>query len=141
MYSMTKIAHIEREHEQDVSVSERKNEKLTRVARATVEAGADAERKSAQRVTEAADDLYEASRKSAEESTEIGQVLLGLVEEQTRQSMDTWTVFARSVNWAEVAQAQSKLFADSLLRISQFNVRYREFFLRGMTLAATSPRR
>ena len=61
--------------------------------------------------------------------------------EQTRQSVDTLSAFARAVNWTDVAQAQSKLIAGSFLRISQFNARYGQFLLRGMTATATLPRR
>ena len=64
-----------------------------------------------------------------------------LLGEQTRQSVDTFSAFARAVNWTDVAQAQSKLIAGSFLRFSQFNARYGQFLLRGMTATATSPRR
>ena len=47
-----------------------------------------------------------------------------LLGEQTRQSVDTLSAFARAVNWTDVAQAQSKLIAGSFLRFSQFNARY-----------------
>ena len=141
---MTKIAHLERKREQDSAVSERDDEKLTRVARATAKAGADVARDSvrlAQRTADAADDLYETTGQSAKESPEVGYALGELLGEQTRQSVDTLSAFARAVNWTEVAQAQSKLIAGSFLRFSQFNARYGQFLLRGMTATATSPRR
>ena len=141
---MTKIAHLERKHEHDRDVAERSAEKLTRVARATASAGADAAREStrlAQSATDAAEDLRETARKSAEESTEIGRSLVELMGEQTRQSVDTVNAFARAVNWTDIAQAQSKLIAGSLLRISQLNARYGELLLRGMTATPTLPRR
>jgi hypothetical protein len=141
---MTKIAQLQREHEQDSAVPERNDERLTRVARATAKVGADVARESvrpAQGATDAAEDLYEATRKSAEESTEIGQVFVELLGEQTRQSVEALSAFTRTVNWTEVAQAQSKLIAGSLLRISQFNARYGDLLLRGMTAIPTLPRR
>ena len=139
---MTKIAHLDRKREQDSAVVERNDEKLTRVARATAKAGADVARDGvqlAQRTADAADDLYETTRQLAKESPEVGHAFAELLGEQTRQSVDTFSAFARAVNWTDVAQAQSKLIADSFMRISQFNARYGAFVLRGMT--ATSPRR
>ena len=139
---MTKIAHLEPKHEQDGAVAERNDEKLTRVARATAKAGADVARygvQGAQRTADAAEDLLETTRKLAEESPEFGRAFTELLGEQTRQSVDTFSAFARAVNWSDVAQAQSKLIAGSMQRISQFNARYGAFLLRGMT--ATSPRR
>ena len=55
--------------------------------------------------------------------------------------MDTFNAFARAVNWTDVAQAQGKLIAGSFLRFSQFNARYGEFLLRGMTATPTLTRR
>ena len=141
---MTKIAHLERKREQDSAVAERNDEKLTRVARATAKAGADVARESvqvAQRTADAAEDLYETTRQLAKESPEVGHAFAELLGEQTRQSVDTFSAFARAVNWTDVAQAQSKLIAGSFLRFSQFNARYGQFLLRGMTATATSPRR
>ena len=77
----------------------------------------------------------------AKESPEFGHAFTELLGEQTRQSVDTLSAFARAVNWTEVAQAQSKLIAGSFLRFSQFNARYGQFLLRGMTATAASPRR
>ena len=149
---MTKIAHLERKHEQDSAVAERNDEKLTRVARATAKAGADVARDSvqlaqratealAQRATDVAEDFYGTTRQLAEELPEFGRDFTELLGEQTRQSVDTLSAFARAVNWTEVAQAQSQLIAGSFLRFSQFNARYGQFLLRGMTAAAASPRR
>ena len=141
---MTKIAHLDRKREQDSAVAERNDEKLTRVARATAKAGTDVARESvevAQRTADAAEDLYETTRQLAKESPEVGHAFAELLGEQTRQSVDTFSAFARAVNWTEVAQAQSKLIAGSFLRFSQFNARYGQFLLRGMTATAMSPRR
>ena len=149
---MPKIAHLSREHGQDSASAERTDEKLTRVARATTQAGADAARESvqvaqsateavAQRATDIAEDLFGTTRKLAEQSPEFGREFAELLGEQTRQSADTLSAFARAVNWTEVAQAQSRLIAGSFLRFSQFSARYGEFLLRGMTATATMPRR
>ena len=141
---MTKIAHLDRKREQDSAVVERNDEKLTRVARATAKAGADVARDSvqlAQRTADAADDLYQTTRQLAKESPEVGHAFADLLGEQARQSVDTLSAFARAVNWTDVAQAQSKLMAGSFLRFSQFNARYGEILLRGMTATAMSPRR
>ena len=139
---MTKIAQLKREHEQDGTVAKRNDEKLTRVARATAKVGADVGRESvqvAQRTADVAEDLYETTRKLAEKSPELGRDITDLLGEQTRQSVDTLSAFARAVNWADVAEAQRKLIAGSFQRMTQFNARYGAFLLRGMT--ATSPRR
>ncbi len=141
---MTKIAHLERKHERDNAVSERNDEQLTGVARATAKAGADVARggaQLAQSTTDTAEDLSEKTRKLAKESPEVGHAFAELLGEQSRQSVDTFSAFARAVNWTEVAQAQSKLIVGSFLRFSQFNARYSQFLLRGMTATATSPRR
>lgn len=139
---MTKIAHLKPEQEQDGAVGKRTEENLTRVARATATVGADVARESveaAQRTADAAEDLFETTRKLAEKSPELGQDITDLLGEQTRQSVDTFSAFARAVNWADVAEAQRKLIAGSFQRMAQFNARYGAFLLRGMT--ATSPRR
>jgi hypothetical protein len=149
---MPKIAHLNREHEQDGAFAERSGEKLTRVARATAKASADVARESvqvaqsateaaAQSATDVAKDLYGTTRKLAEETPEFSQDFAELLGEQTRQNMDTLGAFARAVNWTDVAQAQSKLMAGSFLRFSQFSARYGEFLLRGMTATTTLPRR
>ena len=141
---MARIAHLERKHEGDSAVTERNDETLARVARATASVGDDVARAStrlAQSVTDAAEDLRETTRKAAEESTEINRAFAEILGEQTRQSLDTVNAFARAVNWTDIAQAQSKLIAGSLLRISQLNASYRELLLRGMTATPTSTRR
>jgi len=139
---MTKIAHLKREHEQDGSVAKRDDEKLTLVARATATAGADVARESvevAQRTADTAENLFETTRKLAEESPDFGRAFTDLLGEQTRQGVDTFSAFARAVNWADVAEAQRKLIAGSFQRMAQFNARYGQSLLRGMT--STSPRR
>ena len=141
---MTKIAHLKREYERDRAVAERSDEKLTRVARATAKAGADVVRENdqvAQSTADATEDLYETTRQVAEESPEFGRDFAELLGEQTRQSVDTLSAFARAVNWTDVAQAQSKLFASSFLRISAFNARYAGFLLRGMAAIPKLSRR
>lgn len=140
---MIKIAHLERKREQDSALSER-TEELTRLARATARVGADVARESvqlAQSTTQAAEGLYETARKSAKESPEFGRAFVDLLGEQTRQSVDTVNAFARAVDWTDIAQAQGKLIAGTLLRMSQFNAHYHELFLRGMTAIPPSPRR
>lgn len=133
---MTKIAHLKSDQDQDNALSERKDENLTRVARATAKAGADVVRESAgvaQATADAAQGLHETTRQMAKESPEVARAFADVLEEQTRQNVETLRTFARAVNWTDVAQAQSKLIAGSYLRFSQFSARYGEFLLRGMT--------
>ena len=140
---MTKIAHLDRKNEQDNSVPERSDKPLTRVMRATAKAGADVAGETAQLAQTAADvteGVYQTTRTLAETSPEVGQAFAELLAEQTRQNMETVSAFARAVNWTEVLEAQSRLMAGSLQRLSQFNARYREVFLRGMTAVARSSR-
>jgi len=148
---MTKIAYPAREHEQDLDLADRDDDTFTQVARATVKAGAEVARESvqlaqsatedlAQNATDVAEDVCGTARQLAEESPEFGRAFAELMGEQSRQSVDTLSAFARAVNWTDVAQAQSKLVAGSFLRMSQFNARYGQFLLRGMTATASSPR-
>ena len=58
----------------------------------------------AQRTADVAEDLVETTRKLAEESPEVGQAFTELLGEQTRQSVDTFSAFARAVNWTDVAR-------------------------------------
>lgn len=149
---MPKIAHLNREHEQDGAIAKRTDEKLTRVARAAPKPSTDVARESvqvaqsatevaAQSATDVAENLYAKTRKLAEKSPEFSQDFAELLSEQTRQSMETLGAFAHAVNWSEVAQAQTKLMASSFLRFSQFSARYGEFLLRGMSATTTLPRR
>ncbi len=142
---MTKIAQVKREHEQDKGVDERNDEQLTRVATATAKASSDVARETmevAQSNIDASQGLYETTtRTMAKESPEFGRAFAELLGEQTRQSVDTLSAFARAVNWTDVAQAQTKLMASSFVRISQFNARYGEFLARGMTAIPTFSRR
>jgi hypothetical protein len=148
---MTKIAHPEREHEQDLDVAERLDDEVTRATRATAKAGADVARESVelaqsstevlvQDATDVAEDAYGTARQLAEKSPEVGRAFAELIAEQSRQSVDTLSAFARAVNWTDVAQAQSQLIAGSFVRISKFNARYGQFLLRGMTASAASSR-
>jgi ABC-type transporter Mla subunit MlaD len=132
---MPKIAHLERENERDNSLVERSDEQLTRAMRATAKASADVAAENiqlVQRTAEVGDDLHRAPRPLAEDSPEVSRALAELLAEQARQNVDTVSAFTRAVNWTEVVEAQSRLIAGSLQRISQFNARYRAFFLRGM---------
>ena len=68
---MTKIAHLKPEQEQDGAIAKRTEERLTRVARATANVGADVARESvevAQRTADVAEDMSETTRKLAEKS-------------------------------------------------------------------------
>jgi hypothetical protein len=141
---MPKIAHLENKGEPDSSNAERNGEQLTRTARATVKAGAKVARESAeqaQQTIDTAEDLGAKASTSVEQTPEVGRAFAELVGEQARQNVDTASTIARAVNWPDVMEAQSRLVAGSLQRVSQFNARYREFLLRGMTAISTSPRR
>lgn len=141
---MTKIAHRTRDQEQNGALAERNEEVLTQVARASEKMGADVVRDAANVSRSAADaveKLNETTLQLTKESPELGRAFAELLEEQTDESAETLSVFARSVNWSDVMHAQSRLMNSSFMRISQFNARYGQFMLRGMTAIPTLARR
>ena len=96
---MTKIARVEPTQE----TAERKADKLTESAsQDAMKPGADVVVESINLAlnTEeiAAENQYETARKSAADTTEIGQMFVELISQQTRHAMDTAAVFGRAVN-------------------------------------------
>lgn len=141
---MTKIAQFVPEHERGSAVAERNDEKMTKAVRATANAAANATRESvdvARSAVDATEDNIETMRDIAKGSPELGHAFAEAMMDQTRQSADTLSAFARAVNWHEIAQAQNKLIAGSILRFGQFSARYSEFLLRRMTATPASSRR
>ena len=147
---MTKIAHLDRKREQDSAVGERNDEKLTRVARAT-KAGTDVARESVELAQSATEALAQRTADAAEE-------LYGRRAswQRTRPSLATPSRISSGADPPERGHPQrlrsgreldgcrpgsEQAHRRQLLRFSQFNARYGQFLLRGMTATATSPRR
>jgi hypothetical protein len=134
-YSVTKIAQVETK--QNTLVAEHSADKLTKSAQDALKPGADVVGESVKRAIStaeiAAEDQYETARRSAADTTEIGQMFVELINQQTRHAMDTAAVFGRAVNWMDIAEAQRNFIVGSFARISQINASYREFLLSGMT--------
>ena len=100
------------------------------VVRRTVEAAAEVESAVAQR--------------SAEGASELGQVLVDLVHQQTRHNLETlsalgnavdWDRAAKAVDWDRVVQIQSEYLRLSFERAAQLTRRYFEV-VQAVTVAA-----
>ncbi len=87
----------------------------------------------------------EVARRSAEETAELGRVLVDLTVAQTQQNLDTFKALTGAVDWAQVAQAvdwqkvleiQSEHMRVSLERTSELAQRYLQ--LSKAVLAATA---
>lgn len=142
---MTKIARPGTENDQLRPVpAAHSDAMLTQVARATdaaSAAGASGAIQVAQGAVDAVEDLHATMRQGAQEVPEFGRAFADLMEEQTRESVDTLRTFAQAVNWSDVAQAQGKLVTRSFLRIAQFNARYAQSLFRGMAVMPAALRR
>ncbi len=112
-----------------------------KVARDTAEAGAQASSSMArgglQLVERTAGAFGEAQRETAQQSAELGQLFVELLNEQTGHNLQVATAFGRAVSWDEVIQAQSEYMRASFERMNQLHGRYLEIF-QGMMRAATS---
>ena len=82
------------------------------VVRRTVEAVAEVEQQTA--------------RRAAEGTAEISQVLIDLINEQTRHNVAAFQALTQAVDWRQVAELQSKFLRESLERTAQFTQRYFE---------------
>jgi Phasin protein len=66
------------------------------------------------------------ARRSAEASTEIGQVFAELVNEQARNNVETFQALTRTLDWKEAAQIHGDFLRASLERAAEFSKRYFE---------------
>ena len=97
------------------------------------------------RTVEAAAEVESAvAHRSAEGATELGQVLVDLVNQQTRHNLETltalgsavdWERVAKAVDWDRVVQIQSAYLRVSFERAAQLTQRYFEV-VQAVTLAA-----
>ena len=82
------------------------------VVRRTVDAVAEVEQQTA--------------RRAAEGTSEISQVLIDLINEQTRHNVAAFQALTQAVDWRQVAELQSRFLRESLERTAQFTQRYFE---------------
>ena len=92
----------------------------------------------------------EVARRSIEGTTELGRVLVDLVQEQTRHNLETWKALGetvdwglrpQAVDWGRVFQLQSEYLRVSLDRAAQFTQRYLEASQAVLTAAADTAQR
>jgi competence ComEA-like helix-hairpin-helix protein len=135
-------------------------ERTARVAASTTRAGAEAARGAAeagaQATTTAArsglqlvertagafgEVQRETARRSAEGTTELGQLLAEFVSEQTRRNLEVATAFGRAFDWGEALKAQQEFVRESLERAAEFNRRYLEVMQSVMQATASAAER
>jgi hypothetical protein len=100
----------------------------------------------AQRTAEAAGELQrEVAQRSTEHTSELGRVLVDLVQEQTRHNLKTlaalagavdWDQVAKAVDWDRVRRIQAEYLRVSLERGAQLTRRYLEASQAVMTATA-----
>lgn len=138
---MPKFAQIE---PQDAAIEER-TEKFTKVARQTIDAGADATRETMERAQTSAAatfaDRSERALRSSEDLTETNRVVVELLAEQTRHGVETATALTRAVGWSQILEAQRGYLTASFERMRQLNDRYREMVQAGFKAFALPGRR
>jgi hypothetical protein len=104
----------------------------------------------AQIVKAAAEREREAASRSAEGTAELGQALVDLVGQQTRQNLETlkalneaiaWDQVAKAVDWDRVFQIQGEYLRVSLERAARLTQRYLEFSQAVVTQVASVAQR
>jgi hypothetical protein len=68
----------------------------------------------------------ETARQSAESTTELSQLLVELVNEQTQRNLEALTALSQVVEWGRVFQVQSEFMHASVVRMCRLNGRYLE---------------
>jgi hypothetical protein len=112
--------------DQTVAVTREAADRTANVARRGVQV--------VRRSVEAAAEVESAvARRSAEGTAELGQVLLDLMNQQTRHNLETltalthavdWERVAKAVDWNRVVQIQSEFVRASFERATQLTQRY-----------------
>jgi hypothetical protein len=81
------------------------------------------------RTTEAAGEVQrQVAHRSAEGTAELGQVLLDLLNEQTRHNVETFKALTGAVDWDRVVKVQGEFLRVTLERVVQLNQRYLDVF-------------
>jgi len=96
----------------------------------------------AQRTAEAAGEVQrEVAQRSSEHTTELGRVLVDLVQEQTRHNLETLSALASAVDWDRVLRIQGEYLRVSLERGAQLTRRYLEASQAVITATANSAKK
>ncbi len=80
------------------------------------------------------------ARRAAEGTAEISQVLVDLINEQTRHNVEVFRNLTQAVDWRQVAELQSEFLRVSLERTAQFTRRYFEVSQAVLTSALSTAR-
>ena len=109
------------------------NQAMDKAAEATREAVGQAENVArsglqvVQRTVDAAVEVeHQTARRAAESTAEISQVLVDLINAQTRQNIQAFSALNEAVDWQRIFQVQSELLQANLERTAEFSRRYVE---------------
>lgn len=147
---MSKVAHSEAKN--DAGAAARADDKLTKVARETVQGGADETRETARLAeklagkaekisNEAAEGQKERARRSAHDAAAFGQTVMAVLSEQARDNMAVATAFGRAADWEELVRTQKEFIDGSFGRMSRLGALYRELLQSGMASSPFASRR
>ena len=78
------------------------------------------------RATQEAEVERETVRRAARGTTELGQVFVDLLNEQTRQNIQALTALNEAVDWQRIFQIQRELMTANLERMGELTKRYVE---------------
>ena len=84
-------------------------------------------------VRRAAGTAGEVARRSADSSAELGQLMIDMVQEQTRHNADALAALATTVDWAGLCRIQADLLRTSLERMAELTRRQLELGQATMT--------
>ena len=91
------------------------------------------------RTTEAAGEVQrQVAHRSAEGTAELGQVLVDLMNEQTRHNVETFKALTGAVDWDRVVKVQGEFLRVTLERMVQLNQRYLDVFQSVANAAVTT---
>ena len=109
----------------------------TRVASIAVRSGLQTVQRTAGAVAEVE---RATARRAAEGTTELSQVFVDLLNEQTRHNLQTMTALTQAVDWERVVRVQSEFMRVSLQRMGELTRRYFEVSQAGLTTATSAAR-
>jgi hypothetical protein len=117
-------------------------DKAAEVTRETAGRAEDAARRGVhviQRTAGAASEVQrEVAHRSADATADLVQVLVDLINEQTRHNVQIFHALTQTVDWGQAAQLQSEFLRTSLKRTGQFTRRYFEVSQAVMTSALST---
>ena len=129
----------------------RTTDKAADLTRETVDKAEDMARgglRTVERTAGAAREVERAvTRRSAEGTAELGQVLTGLIKEQAQHNVETmsaltgavdWEQVARAVDWKQVVEIQTGYLRVSMERMAQLTQRYLEISQAVLTTATSA---